>query len=71
MQTTAEAAVRNCQLCQVSTTQTSKEPLQMPELPPAAWVEISADFGQVEDGLYVMVSQVEYSCYRVIQSLKF
>ena len=44
MQTTAEAAVQNCQLCKVSTPQTSKEPLQISELPPALWVEINADF---------------------------
>ena len=70
MQSTAEATVRNCQLCQISTPQTSKEPLKMSKLPPAPWVEISADFGQVEDGLYIMVIQDEYSRYPIVEILK-
>ena len=70
MQSTAEATVRNCQLSQISTPQTSKEPLKMSKLPPAPWVEISADFGQVEDGLYIMVIQDEYSRYPIVEILK-
>ena len=65
-----EETVRNCNLCLVCTPQTNREPLQMSELPPAPWVEVSADFGQVEEGLYILVIQDEYSRYPVVETVR-
>lgn len=64
-----EEAVRNCQQCQVSTPTITREPLKMSPLPAAPWVELSADFGQVANGQYILVIQDEYSRYVVVETL--
>ena len=64
-----EDTVKNCMQCQVSTPSTKREPLNMSELPDGPWLELSADFGQVAPGMYILVVQDEYSRYVVVDTL--
>jgi hypothetical protein len=64
-----EDVVKNCMQCQISTSVPKREPLAMSELPSGPWIELSADFGQVADGTYILVVQDEYSRYVVVDVL--
>ena len=69
MNNSVEETVKNCQHCQVATPTTTREPLQMSPLPSAPWMEVSADFGQVAEGTYILVVQDEYSRYVIVDVL--
>ncbi len=62
-----EEKVKNCHECQVSTPSFQREPLNMSPLPEAPWVELSADFAQLDSNTYILVVQDEYSRYIVTE----
>ena len=64
-----EENIKNCHTCQVSTHKLAREPLQMSPLPAAPWTEVSADFGHLQNGRYLLVVTDEYSCYVVVDIL--
>ena len=49
-----EEKVRNCLLCQVSCTNTNREPLKMTHIT-RPWEEVSVDFADVGNGYHIMV----------------
>lgn len=69
MQNRVENAVNNCMQCQISTPKTTREPLRMSPLPSAPWTELSADFGHLPNGQYILVVTDEYSRYPVVEIL--
>ncbi|GFN79604.1 Pol polyprotein, partial [Plakobranchus ocellatus] len=70
MHTAVEQAVKNCFACQVATPTTTREPLQMSDLPQEPWSKLSADFGHLPDGTYLLVVTDEYSRYVVVDTIK-
>ena len=53
-----ESAVRNCQLCQMFTIKTTKEPITPIEPPSTPWKEVSIDlFGPMPDKKHILVVQ--------------
>ncbi|GFN74628.1 transposon ty3-g Gag-Pol polyprotein [Plakobranchus ocellatus] len=68
--TAVEQAVKNCFACQVATPTTTREPLQMSDLPQEPWSKLSADFGHLPDGTYLLVVTDEYSRYVVVDTIK-
>ena len=66
MSSAVERAVKDCFACQVATPTTTREPLQMSDLPSKPWSELSADFGHLPDGKYILVVTDEYSRYVVV-----
>lgn len=61
--------IKNCMQCQVSTPVKTQEPLQMSDRTAGPWSELSADFGQVAPGIYILVVQDNYSRYVVVETL--
>ena len=55
---------KNIKNCQVSTHKPAREPLQMSPLP-----EVSADFGHLQNGKYLLFVTDEYSRYVVVDIL--
>ena len=55
MQPLVEENIKNCHTCQISTHKPTREPLQMSPLPAALWAEVSADFGHLQNGKYLLV----------------
>ncbi|GFO27049.1 transposon ty3-g Gag-Pol polyprotein [Plakobranchus ocellatus] len=70
MHTAVEQAVKNCFACQVATPTTTREPLQMSDLPQEPWSKLNADFGHLPDGTYLLVVTDEYSRYVVVDTIK-
>ncbi|GFN82394.1 hypothetical protein PoB_000890000 [Plakobranchus ocellatus] len=70
LHTAVEQAVKNCFACQVATPTTTREPLQMSDLPQKPWSKLSADFGHLLDGTYLLVVTDEYSRYVVVDTIK-
>lgn len=69
MQPLVEENIRNCHTCQISTHKTAREPQKMSPLPAAPWTEVSADFGHLQNGKYLLVVTDEYSRYVVVDIL--
>ena len=69
MQLLVEENIKNCHTCQISTHKLTREPLQMSPLPAAPWAEVSADFGHLQNGKYLLVVTDEYSRYVVVDIL--
>ena len=69
MQPLVEENIKNCHTCQVSTHKPAREPLQMSPLPAAPWAEVSADFGHLQNGKYLLVVTDKYSRYVVVDIL--
>ena len=69
MQPLVEENIKNCHTCQISTHKLTREPLQMSPLPAAPWAEVSADFGHLQNGKYLLVVTDEYSRYVVVDIL--
>ena len=69
MQPLVEENIKNCYTCQISTHKPTREPLQMSPLPAAPWAEVSADFGHLQNGKYLLVVTDEYSRYFVVDIL--
>ena len=69
MQPLVEENIKNCHTCQISTHKPTTEPLQMSPLPAAPWAEVSADFGHLQNGKYLLVVTDEYSRYVVVDIL--
>ena len=61
--------VKSCLACQASTPQTKREPLKMSPLPKAPWTELSADFGQLPNGDYILVIIDDYSRFPIVEVL--
>ena len=61
MQPLVEENIKNCYTCQISTHKPAREPLQMSQLPAAPWAEVSADFGHLQNGKYLLVVTDKYS----------
>ncbi|GFN86960.1 transposon tf2-11 polyprotein [Plakobranchus ocellatus] len=70
MHTAVEQAVKNCFACQVATPTTTREPLKMSDLPQEPWSKLSADFGHLPDGTYLLVVTDEYSRYVIVNRIK-
>ena len=66
MQPLVEENIKNCHTCQISSHKPAREPLQMSPLPAA---EVSADFGHLQNGKYLLVVTDEYSHYVVVDIL--
>ena len=67
----AEHEVRACILCQASTPQNFREPLQMTPLPEKPWELVSADFcGPFPSGEYALVVIDAYSRYPEVEVVK-
>ena len=66
MQPLVEENIKNCHTCQISAHKPTREPLQMSPLPAAPWAEVSADFGHLQNGKYLLVVTDEYSRYVVV-----
>ena len=64
-----EENIKNCHTCQISTHKPGREPLQMSPLSAAPWAEVSADFGHLQIGKYLLVVTNEYSLYVVVDIL--
>ena len=69
MQPLVEENIKDCHTCQISTHKPTREPLQMSPLPAAPWAEVSADFGHLQNGKYLLVVTDEYSRYVVVDIL--
>ena len=69
MQPLVEENIKNCHTCQISTHKPTREPLQMSPLPAAPWAEVSADFGHLQNGKYLLVVTDDYSRYVVVDIL--
>ena len=69
MQQAVEDTVKTCLSCQISTPLPAREPLKMSPLPTAPWTEISADFGHMPNGQYILVVSDEYSRYPIVDIL--
>ena len=69
MQPLVEENIKNCHTCQVSTHKPAREPLQMSPLSAAPWAEVSAEFGHLQNGKYLLVVTDEYSRYVVVDIL--
>lgn len=68
-----EAAVKSCLACQSSTydNNSSKEPLQMSEMPCGPWENLSMDFcGPLPTGDYLFVITDEHSRYPVVEIVR-
>jgi hypothetical protein len=59
--------VRRCMTCQLSTLKPQREPLKMSPLPNAPWTELSMDFAQLSNGMYLMVLIDDYSRYPFVE----
>ncbi|GAB1602673.1 hypothetical protein Ahia01_000547000, partial [Argonauta hians] len=70
MSSAVERTVKDCFACQVATPTTTREPLQMSDLPTKPWSELSADFGHLPDGKHLFVITDEYSRYVVVDILE-
>ncbi|GFO32123.1 transposon ty3-g Gag-Pol polyprotein [Plakobranchus ocellatus] len=70
MHTAVEQAVKNFFVCQVATPTTTREPLQMSDLPQEPWSKLSADFGHLTDGTYLLIVKDEYSHFVVVDTIK-
>ena len=66
MQPLVEENIKNCHTCQISTHKPAREPLKISPLPAAPWAEVSADFGHLQNGKYLLVVTDEYSRYVVV-----
>ncbi|XP_020911868.1 uncharacterized protein K02A2.6 [Exaiptasia diaphana] len=69
----AETAVKNCIACQASSydNSSSKQPLQMSDMPHGPWENLSADFcGPLPTGEYLFVITDEHSRYPVVEIVK-
>ena len=53
--------------CQVTTRETTREPLQMSPLPEGPWKEVSVDFKELSGGGYLLVVYDDYSRYPVVE----
>ena len=60
---------KNCHTCHISIHKLAREPLLMSPLPAAPWAEVSADFGHLQNGKYLLVVVNEYSRYVVVDIL--
>ena len=69
MQPQVEENIKNCHTCQISTHKPTRDPLKMSPLPAAPWAEVSADFGHLQNGKYLLVVTDEYSRYVVVDIL--
>ena len=69
LQSLVEKTVKACHSCQIATPSPAREPLNMSKLPQAPWTEVSADFGQLPNGQYMLVLTDEYSRYPVVDLL--
>ena len=69
MHSLVEATVKHCLSCQISTPSMTREPLKMSPLPEAPWTAISADFGHLPNGQYLLVITDEYSRYPIVEIL--
>ena len=69
MNNLVEIEVKSCHICQIANTDTQREPLKMSPLPPHAWSEVSADFGDAPDGSEkkIFVITDEYSRYPIVE----
>lgn len=70
MSKAVENAVKNCLPCQIATPTTTREPVQMSQLPNRIWSELSADFAHLPNGEQLLIIIDEYSRYPVIDILK-
>ena len=59
----------NIKNCHTGTHKPAREPLQMSPLPAAPWAEVSADFGHLQNGKYLLVVTDKYSRYVVVDIL--
>ena len=64
-----EATAKDCLACQVATPTSSRKPLQMTPLPDGPWAGLSADFGQLHNGQYILVVTDEYSRSVIVDTL--
>ena len=62
-----ERKVKSCMPCQVTTPETTREPLQMSPLPEGPWKEVSVDFKELSGGGYLLVVYDDYSRYPVVE----
>ena len=69
MQPLVEENIKNCHTCQISTHKPAREPPKMSPLPAALWEEVSADFGYLQNGKYLLVVTDEYSRYVFVDIL--
>ena len=69
MQPLVEENIKNCHTCQISTHKPAREPLQMSPLPAAPWAEVSADFGRLQNGKFLLIVTDEYTRYVVVNIL--
>lgn len=70
MQKLVEETVRYCMTCQIATQSPEREPLKMSKLPDGPWQEVSADFGHLSNGQYLLVVTDEYSRYVIVDILE-
>jgi transposase InsO family protein len=59
--------VKSCHACQVVTYKPKLEPLLMWPLPTGPWRELSADFGEIHSGKYLLVITDDYSRFPVVE----
>lgn len=62
-----EDLVKDCLACQAATPVVTREPLQMSELPSQAWSTMSADFGEIRAGEYILVLTDEFSRFPLVE----
>jgi len=62
-----ENLVKSCHPCQVVTMKSKREPLKMSPLPTGPWRELSADFGEVHHGRYLLVVTDDYSRFPLVE----
>ena len=62
-----EKKVKSCMLCQATTSETTREPLQMSPLPEGPSKEVSVDFKELSGGGYLLVVYDDYSRYPVVE----
>ena len=65
-----EDKLKNCIACQATTSTNKPAPLQMSELPPAPWTELSADFfGPLPTGEHLLLVIDDYSRFPIVETL--
>ena len=62
-----ENMVKFCHACQMVTYKPKREPLWMSPLPTGPWRELSADFGEIHSGKYLLVITDDYSRFPVVE----